>query len=197
MQYTTLGASGLVVSRLALGMMSYGDTSRRAWHLEFDDAEPIVRAAVEAGVTFFDTADMYDLGASEQVTGTLLSRLFGRRDDYVLATKVFFPMGAGRTDGGCRANTCCRPSTPPCVGSARTTSTSTRSIGGTTRPRSRRRCRCLTTSCGPARSATSALRACTPGSSPRHRSPRGQRLDARSCRCRTTTTWPTARKSGR
>jgi aryl-alcohol dehydrogenase-like predicted oxidoreductase len=81
-------------------MMSYGDTSRRAWHLDADAAEPIVRAAVEAGVTFFDTADMYDLGASERVTGTLLSRLFGRRDDYVLATKVYYPMGAGRNYGG-------------------------------------------------------------------------------------------------
>jgi aryl-alcohol dehydrogenase-like predicted oxidoreductase len=88
------------VSRIGLGMMSYGDTSRRAWHLDADGAEPIVRAAVEAGVTFFDTADMYDLGASERVTGTLLSRLFGRRDDYVLATKVYYPMGAGRNYGG-------------------------------------------------------------------------------------------------
>jgi aryl-alcohol dehydrogenase-like predicted oxidoreductase len=88
------------VSRIGLGMMSYGDTSRRAWHLDADAAEPIVRVAVEAGVTFFDTADMYDLGASERVTGTLLSRLFGRRDDYVLATKVYYPMGAGRNYGG-------------------------------------------------------------------------------------------------
>ena len=100
MEYARLGSSGLSVSRIGLGMMSYGDTSRRAWHLDADAAEPIVRAAVEAGVTFFDTADMYDLGASERVTGTLLSRLFGRRDDYVLATKVYYPMGAGRNDGG-------------------------------------------------------------------------------------------------
>jgi aryl-alcohol dehydrogenase-like predicted oxidoreductase len=88
------------VSRIGLGMMSYGDTSRRAWHLDADGAEPIVRVAVEAGVTFFDTADMYDLGASERVTGTLLCRSFGRRDDYVLATKVYYPMGAGRNYGG-------------------------------------------------------------------------------------------------
>ena len=100
MDYVRLGSSGLSVSRIGLGMMSYGDTSRRAWHLDADAAEPIVRAAVEAGVTFFDTADMYDLGASERVTGMLLSRLFGRRDDYVLATKVYYPMGAGRNDGG-------------------------------------------------------------------------------------------------
>jgi 1-deoxyxylulose-5-phosphate synthase len=99
-EYARLGSSGLSVSRIGLGMMSYGDTCRRAWHLDADAAEPIVRAAVEAGVTFFDTADMYDLGASERVTGTLLSRLFGRRDDYVVATKVYYPMGSGRNDGG-------------------------------------------------------------------------------------------------
>jgi aryl-alcohol dehydrogenase-like predicted oxidoreductase len=81
-------------------MMSYGNRAEREWHLDEDAAEPIVRRAVEAGVTFFDTADMYDLGASEEVTGRLLGRLFSRRDDYVLATKVYFPMGSGRNDGG-------------------------------------------------------------------------------------------------
>ncbi len=100
MDYARLGSSGLTVSRVGLGMMSYGDNSRRAWHLDADGAEPIVRSAVEAGVTFFDTADMYDGGASERVTGQLLARLFGRRDDYVLATKVYYPMGPGPNDGG-------------------------------------------------------------------------------------------------
>ena len=80
MQYTTLGASGLVVSRLVLGMMSYGDHSRRAWHLDLDEARPIVRRAVEAGVTVFDTADVYDRGVSEELTGTLLRELFGSRE---------------------------------------------------------------------------------------------------------------------
>ena len=74
MEYATLGGSGLVVSRLVLGMMSYGNTSQRAWHLDLDGARPIVRAAVEAGVTVFDTADMYDLGASEEVTGRAAAR---------------------------------------------------------------------------------------------------------------------------
>jgi 1-deoxyxylulose-5-phosphate synthase len=81
-------------------MMSYGTQSERAWHLSGDDAEPIVARAVEAGVTFFDTADMYDQGASEEVTGRLLGKLFGSREDYVLATKVFFPMGPGPNDRG-------------------------------------------------------------------------------------------------
>ncbi|QNA71321.1 aldo/keto reductase [Streptomyces sp. So13.3] len=100
MQYTRLGASGLVVSRLGLGMMSYGDTSRRAWHLSEEEAEPIVRHAVEQGVTLFDTADMYDRGASEEVTGRLLARLFDDRDDYVLATKVYYPMSEKPGDRG-------------------------------------------------------------------------------------------------
>jgi 1-deoxyxylulose-5-phosphate synthase len=100
MEYQRLGMTGMKVSRICLGMMSYGNRTQRAWHLDEGDAEPIVRRAVEAGVTFFDTADGYDLGASEEVTGSLLARLFPRRDDYVLATKVFFPMGDGPNDGG-------------------------------------------------------------------------------------------------
>jgi aryl-alcohol dehydrogenase-like predicted oxidoreductase len=100
MEYVRLGSSGLKVSRVALGMMSYGDPATRAWALREDEAEPIVRAAVEAGVTFFDTADVYSEGASEQVTGRLLAKLFAHRDDYVLATKVFFEMGPGPNDRG-------------------------------------------------------------------------------------------------
>ena len=100
MDYTRLGTSGLTVSRLCLGMMSYGDGASRAWHLSEDAAEPIVRRAVEAGVTFFDTADMYSDGVSEVITGRLLAALFPRREDYVLATKVFFPTGPGRNDRG-------------------------------------------------------------------------------------------------
>ncbi|MGH3739002.1 MAG: aldo/keto reductase [Micromonosporaceae bacterium] len=103
MRYERLGSSGLTVSRICLGMMSYGDPGSpgsRPWMLREEDAEPLVRQAVEAGVTFFDTADMYSDGVSEQVTGRLLSKLFTRRDDYVLATKVFFPMGPGANDRG-------------------------------------------------------------------------------------------------
>ncbi|CAG7649745.1 aldo/keto reductase [Actinacidiphila bryophytorum] len=106
MKYLNLGSTGLKVSRICLGMMSYGnppdpgDPSWRDWHLSREDAEPIVRRAVEAGVTFFDTADMYAQGASERVTGDLLKSLFPRREDYVLATKVYFPMGAGPNDRG-------------------------------------------------------------------------------------------------
>ena len=100
MQYTRLGTSGLQVSRICLGMMSYGSPEWRDWILDLDAARPLVRSAVEAGVIFFDTADMYSLGASEEVTGALLRELFASRDDYVLATKVFNPMGEGPNDRG-------------------------------------------------------------------------------------------------
>jgi 1-deoxyxylulose-5-phosphate synthase len=100
MQYARLGRSGLTVSRIGLGMMSYGDPGWRAWFLDQDGAEPLVRQAVEAGVTFFDTADMYSHGVSEQITGRLLRRLFTRREDYVLATKVYYPTGDGPNDRG-------------------------------------------------------------------------------------------------
>ena len=100
MEYTRLGASGLQVSRICLGMMSYGSSAWRDWVLDLDGARPLVRSAVDAGVIFFDTADMYSDGASEEVTGTLLREFFGSRDDYVLATKVFNPMGPGPNDRG-------------------------------------------------------------------------------------------------
>ncbi|MFC4112901.1 aldo/keto reductase [Nonomuraea zeae] len=100
MKYVRLGASGLKVSRVCLGMMTFGDTATRRWHLDEQAAEPIVKQAADAGVTFFDTADMYSGGASEEITGRLLGRLFPRREDYVLATKVYFPTGPGPNDGG-------------------------------------------------------------------------------------------------
>jgi 1-deoxyxylulose-5-phosphate synthase len=100
MEYVRLGASGLSVSRVALGMMSFGDPGQRPWALTQDAAEPIVRRAVDGGVTFFDTADVYSLGASEEITGRLLPKFFASRDDYVLATKVHGAMGAGPNDRG-------------------------------------------------------------------------------------------------
>jgi aryl-alcohol dehydrogenase-like predicted oxidoreductase len=98
--YVRLGTSGLKVSRICLGMMSYGDPTERAWALAEDAALPIASAAVDAGVTFFDTADMYSNGVSEEITGRLLGKLFPHRDDYVLATKVFFATGSAPTDQG-------------------------------------------------------------------------------------------------
>jgi 1-deoxyxylulose-5-phosphate synthase len=100
MKYVNLGSTGLRVSRVCLGMMSYGTGSDRAWVLDEDAAEPIVKAAVDGGVTFFDTADVYSGGASEVATGRLLGKMFASRDDYVLATKVFSPVGSGENDRG-------------------------------------------------------------------------------------------------
>ena len=88
MEYVNLGSTGLRVSRVCLGMMSYGKHESREWALEEHNAEPIVRRAVESGITFFDTADVYNGGQSEVITGRLLRKLFGMREEYVLATKV-------------------------------------------------------------------------------------------------------------
>jgi aryl-alcohol dehydrogenase-like predicted oxidoreductase len=98
--YVRLGTSGLKVSRICLGMMSYGDRQWRQWILDEGQAEPIVRRAVEHGVIFFDTANMYSHGVSEEITGRLLGKFFSRRDDYVLATKAYLPMGPGPNDRG-------------------------------------------------------------------------------------------------
>ncbi len=83
-----LGHTGLRVSRVCLGMMSFGPHESRGWALDEAAAEPIVRGAVEGGIVFFDTADVYNGGASEEITGRLLKRLFGTREEYVVATKV-------------------------------------------------------------------------------------------------------------
>jgi 1-deoxyxylulose-5-phosphate synthase len=88
MRYVNLGGTGLRVSRVCLGMMSFGKHESRQWALDEAAAEPIVRRAVEGGVSFFDTADVYNGGQSEVVTGRLLGKLFGSREEYVVATKV-------------------------------------------------------------------------------------------------------------
>src|ERR1700727_58131 len=88
MDYVNLGRTGLRVSRGCLGMMSYGKHESRPWTRDGEGAEPILRRAVEGGITFYDTADVYNGGESEVLTGRLLSKLFGMREEYVLATKV-------------------------------------------------------------------------------------------------------------
>ncbi len=94
MKYVNLGSTGLRVSRVCLGMMSYGTGSDRPWVLDEQAAEPIVKAAADAGITFYDTANAYSGGASEVATGRLLGKMFTRAD-MVVATKVFFPVVAG------------------------------------------------------------------------------------------------------
>ena len=99
MDYVSLGATGLQVSRLCLGMMSYGSATWRPWILDEEAAAPHVRAALEAGITFFDTANVYSLGVSEEITGRLLAR-FAERDRIVIATKVHGRMGEGPNRSG-------------------------------------------------------------------------------------------------
>jgi aryl-alcohol dehydrogenase (NADP+) len=94
-----LGRSGLKVSRLALGCMSYGSSAWRAWVLDEEASRPFIKRALELGITFFDTADMYSLGRSEEILGRALKD-FARRTDVVVATKVFFPMGPGPNERG-------------------------------------------------------------------------------------------------
>jgi len=94
MQYTYLGRTGVKVSRLCLGCMSYGDTKWRPWVLDEQAAMPFFRKALEAGINFFDTADVYSLGASEEITGKAL-REYAKQEQVVIATKVFGDMGEG------------------------------------------------------------------------------------------------------
>ncbi len=99
MEYTYLGRTGVKVSRLCLGCMSYGSPSWRPWVLDEEGTAPFFRRAIEAGINFFDTADAYSMGASEEVTGRLL-REYANRDEVVIASKVFFPMSEGPNMGG-------------------------------------------------------------------------------------------------
>ena len=102
MQYSLLGNSGLVVSRIALGCMSFGSRKWRPWMLEADEAMPFFRRAVELGINFFDTADVYSLGVSEEITGRAV-REYANRDEAVVATKVRMRMGEGPNRGGLSA----------------------------------------------------------------------------------------------
>ena len=99
MDSVNLGATGLRVSRVCLGMMSYGNDSERPWVLDEEATEPFVRAAVENGIFFFDTADTYSSGASEVATGRIVPKYLSR-DEAVIATKVFMPMTPGPNGGG-------------------------------------------------------------------------------------------------
>ncbi|MFP2932822.1 aldo/keto reductase [Pyxidicoccus sp. 3LG] len=99
MKYTNLGRTGLRVSRICLGCMSYGTPTWRPWVLDEESAQPFFRRAVELGINFFDTADMYSNGVSEEVTGRAL-RKYARMEEVVLATKVYFPMGDGQNMRG-------------------------------------------------------------------------------------------------
>jgi aryl-alcohol dehydrogenase-like predicted oxidoreductase len=99
MEYINLGKSGLKVSRICLGTMTYGSSKWRKWVLDEDESRPFIKRALEMGINFFDTADAYSLGVSEEILGRALKD-FTRREEVVIATKVFFPMGERPNQGG-------------------------------------------------------------------------------------------------
>ena len=145
MEYVNLGHTGLRVSRVCLGMMSFGAHESRPWALSEADAEPIVRRAVEGGITFFDTADVYNGGQSEVVTGRILPKLL-TREELVIATKVCMRTMPGENGRGLSASTSWPRSTPRSGASGWTTSTCTRSTAGIRRRPSRKRWTRSTTS---------------------------------------------------
>jgi 1-deoxyxylulose-5-phosphate synthase len=100
MEYVNLGKTGLKVSRICLGTMTYGSKKWREWVLEEADSGPFYRRAIEAGINFFDTADVYSLGVSEEITGRALKEYGPSRDQLVIATKVFNAMGDGPNQRG-------------------------------------------------------------------------------------------------
>ncbi len=100
MEYVNLGKTGMKVSRLCLGMMSYGSKQMRAWALEEEEAKPFVKRALEAGINFFDTADVYSQGESERITGKLLKEFAGNRENVIVATKVNGQMSDDVNDRG-------------------------------------------------------------------------------------------------
>jgi len=100
MQYVNLGKTGMKVSRLCLGMMSYGSKEWREWILSEEEAKPFIKRALDAGINFFDTADVYSLGESEKITGNLMRHFGVKRENVVIATKVNGQMSDDINDGG-------------------------------------------------------------------------------------------------
>ena len=100
MEYVRFGSTGLRVSRLCLGAMSYGSKNWRGWVLEEDDARPVIRHAIESGINFFDGADMYSTGVSEEILGRALKDFGSGRDSQVIATKLYAPMSEEPNDRG-------------------------------------------------------------------------------------------------
>ena len=147
MQYVKLGSTGLDVSRICLGCMTYGlpDRGAHEWTLDEEASRPLIRQALDAGINFFDTANVYSDGTSEEIVGKAL-RDFARRDEIVLATKVHGRMRPGPNGAGLSRKADHGGDRPqPRAASAPTTSTSTRSTASTRTPRSRRRWRPCTT----------------------------------------------------
>ena len=158
MEYRTVGNSGLVVSEVGFGAATFGGVGDffGAWgSVDVDEARAMVDACLDAGVTLFDTADVYSDGASEEILGAALK---GRRDDVIVSTKAALPTGTRPTDAGTSRSRLIGASMPRSDDSTPIASTSSNSMRSTPARRSRRRSTPSTTSCARARSAMSECR---------------------------------------
>ena len=197
MEPTRLGDTGLRISRLALGCMSYGDPATEGahrWALADDEAQPFFRQAIELGITFWDTANTYQAGTSEEIVGRAIRR-YSRREDIVLATKVFGKMHDGPGGSGLSRKAIMEQI------DASLTRLGTDYVDlyqihrfdpGTPVAETME---ALHDIVKPARSATSAHRRCTAGSSPSYSTPPTRAAGPGSCPCRTSTTCCAARTS--
>ncbi len=198
MDYIKLGRTGLDVSPIAIGAMTYGEPGRGhpVWSLDEEASRPLIKHALESGINFFDTANLYSQGSSEEILGRAL-RDFADRDDVVIATKVRHPMRPGPNGKGLSR----KAILTEIDHSLRRLGTDYVDLYQIHRldqatPWRRRSKRC-TISSRPARSATWARPRCTPGSSPRPCTSRNVTAGRASSRCRTTTTCSPARRGAR
>jgi Aldo/keto reductase family len=163
MEYVKLGRTGLEVSRICLGCMSYGvpDRGNHAWSIGEEDSRPFIKRALEGGINFFDTANRYSLGSSEEILGRAIKD-FARRDEVVIATKVYGRMRPGPNGGGLSRKAIMREVDDSL---RRLGTVFIRSTAGTMAPRSKRPLKRCTTSSRPERSVISAHLRCMHGSS--------------------------------
>jgi aryl-alcohol dehydrogenase-like predicted oxidoreductase len=166
MDYVRFGRTGLEVSRICLGCMSYGVPERGShpWTLDEESSRPFIKKALEAGINFFDTANVYSDGTSEDILGRALKD-FARRDEVVIATKLHGRMRPGPNGAGLSRRAILGEIDNSQSALEPTMSTSTKSTAGTITLRSKRHLRPSTMSSGPGRRATSARLRCTRGSS--------------------------------
>ena len=197
MEYVNLGSSGVKVSRICLGCMTYGSRKWREWVLDEQESRPLIRQAIEAGINFFDTADMYSVGVSEEILGARSGSLGRRATGWSWAPRSSTRWAMTRTCADSRASTSTTPLTTASGGSSWTTWIFTRSIGLIRPRRWKKPWKPCTMWCAPARRSTSALPRCGRGNLPRCFTWPGSAAGRASSRCRTTTTCFTGRKSER
>ena len=175
MEYVNLGSTGVKVSRICLGCMTYGSRKWREWVLEEQESRPLIRQAIEAGINFFDTADVYSVGVSEEILGRALKDFGPPRDRLVIATKVFGVMGDDPNQRGLSRKHIHHAIDDSLRRLKWTMLTSTKSTALIRPPRWKKPWKPCTMSCAPAKRFTSAHPPCGPGSLRRCFSLAGQR----------------------